>query len=97
MGGLLIGRVAVVSDPGAIRRVLLENSANYPKDWMQQRILSAGLTNGLLSAEGNQWKAQRRALAPLFSRKAVSIFSDAMVDFGRGDGRAAFPASRSGR
>jgi cytochrome P450 len=80
MGGLLIGRVAVVSDPGAIRRVLLENSANYPKDWMQQRILSAGLTNGLLSAEGNQWKAQRRALAPLFSRKAVSIFSGAMVD-----------------
>jgi len=80
MGGLLIGRVAVVSDPGAIRRVLLENSANYPKDWMQQRILSAGLTNGLLSAEGNQWKAQRRALAPLFSRKAVSIFSNAMVD-----------------
>ena len=25
--------------------------------------------------KGNQWKAQRRALAPLFSRKAVSIFS----------------------
>ena len=50
---------------------------------MQQRILSAGLTNGFLSAEGNQWKAQRRALAPLFSRKAVSIFSDAMVDWQR--------------
>jgi cytochrome P450 len=80
MGGLLMGRVAVVSDPAAIRRVLLENSANYPKDWMQRRILSAGLTNGLLSAEGNQWKAQRRALAPLFSRKAVSIFSGAMVE-----------------
>jgi cytochrome P450 len=79
MGGLSIGRVAVVSDPAAIRRVLLENCANYPKDWMQRRILSAGLTNGLLSAEGNQWKAQRRALAPLFLRKAVLVFSDAMV------------------
>ena len=52
MGGLSIGRVAVVSDPGAIRRVLLENCANYQKDWMQRRILSAGLANGLLSAEG---------------------------------------------
>ncbi len=80
MGGLSIGRVAVVSDPGAIRRVLLENSANYRKDWMQRRILSAGLANGLLSAEGGQWKAQRRALAPLFSRKAVLAFSAAMVD-----------------
>jgi cytochrome P450 len=80
MGGLSIGRVAVVSDPAAIRRVLLENSANYQKDWMQRRILSAGLASGLLSAEGNQWKAQRRALAPLFSRKTVLAFSAAMID-----------------
>ena len=80
MGGLSIGRVAVISDPAAIRHVLLDNAANYRKDWMQRRILSAGLANGLLSAEGGQWKAQRRALAPLFSRKAVLAFSAAMVD-----------------
>ena len=80
MGGLSFGRVAVVSDPDAIRRVLLDNNANYRKDWMQRRILSAGLANGLLSAEGNQWKVQRRALAPLFSRKTVLAFSAAMVD-----------------
>lgn len=80
MGGFSIGRFAVVSDPAAIRRVLLENAANYQKDWLQRRILSAGLANGLLSAEGNQWKTQRRALAPLFSRKAVLAFSAAMVD-----------------
>ena len=80
MGGFSIGRVAVVSDPAAIRRVLLENSSNYQKGWMQRRILSAGMANGLLSAEGNQRKAQRRALALLFARKAVLAFSAAMVD-----------------
>src|SRR5271169_2404059 len=80
MGGLSIGRVAVISDLAAIRRVLLDNNANYRKDWMQRRILSAGLANGLLSAEEGQWKAQRRALAPLFSRKTVLAFSAAMVD-----------------
>lgn len=80
IGGLSIGRVAVINDPAAIRRVLLDNNANYRKDWMQRRILSAGLTNGLLSAEEGQWKAQRRALAPLFSRKTVLAFSAAMVD-----------------
>jgi cytochrome P450 len=80
MGGLSVGRVAVVSDPAAIRHVLLENTSNYQKDWLQRRILSAGLANGLLSSEGNQWKAQRRALAPLFSRKAVMAFSAAMAD-----------------
>ena len=94
MGGLSIGRVAVVSDPAAIRRVLLENSANYQKDWMQRRILSAGLANGLLSAEGNQWKTQRRALAPLFSRKTVLAFSAAMVDSAQALGRAARAGSK---
>ena len=59
LGGLSIGRVALVNDPAAIRRVLMENSQNYHKDWLQRRVLSAGLTNGLLTAEGNQWRVQR--------------------------------------
>jgi cytochrome P450 len=78
-GGLSIGRVAVVSDPEAIRHVLMTNSANYEKDWLQRRVLSAGLSNGLLTAEGHQWKVQRRALAPLFSRKTVTSFTEAMM------------------
>ncbi|HMJ44209.1 MAG TPA: hypothetical protein VK522_18225 [Pseudolabrys sp.] len=56
MGGLSFGRVAVVSDPEAIRRVLMTNFGNYQRDWLQRRILSNGLSNGLLTAEGNQWK-----------------------------------------
>ena len=80
MGGLSVGRVVVLSDPAAIRRVLLENCKNYQKDWLQRRVLSAGLTNGLLTAEGNQWRTQRRALAPLFARKTVMNFSAAMTD-----------------
>jgi cytochrome P450 len=78
-GGLPFGRAVVVSDPAAIRRVLLDNTGNYEKDWMQRRILSAGLADGLLSAEGHQWRIQRRALAPLFSRRSVMTFSSAVV------------------
>ena len=78
-GGLPFGRAIVVSDPSAIRRVLLDNPRNYEKDWMQRRILSAGLADGLLSAEGHQWRVQRRALAPLFSRRSVMNFSGAVV------------------
>lgn len=80
MGGLSIGRVAVVSDPAAIKRVLMDNCDNYQKDWLQRRVLSAGLTNGLLTVEGNQWRTQRRALAPLFARKTILNFSPAMID-----------------
>lgn len=80
MGGLSIGRVALVSDPAAIRRVLMDNTQNYQKDWLTRRVLSAGLDNGLLTAEGQQWKMQRRALAPLFARRTVMSFSASMVE-----------------
>jgi cytochrome P450 len=83
-GGLTFGRVVVVNDPAAIRRVLLENCDNFRKDWLQRRVLSAGLTGGLLTAEGHQWKTQRRALAPLFARKTVMNFTPAMIDVANG-------------
>lgn len=38
-------------------------------------MLSAGLNSGLLTAEGQQWRTQRRALAPLFARRTVLSFS----------------------
>ena len=89
MGGLPFIRVAVVSDPGAIRRVLLDNCENYPKDWLQRRILSAGLSDGLLTAESRQWRSQRRMLAPVFARKAVGHFSAGHDRCGAGFGGAA--------
>jgi cytochrome P450 len=78
-GGLPVGHVLLVHDTNAIRHVLLENAANYRKDRLQRRVLSAGLSDGLLSAEGEQWRLQRRVLAPMFARKTVINFSAAMM------------------
>ena len=78
-GGLPIGHVLLVHEPGAIRRILLDNAANYRKDRLQRRVLSAGLNDGLLSAEGEQWRLQRRVLAPMFARKTVMDFTSAMT------------------
>ncbi|HYV69911.1 MAG TPA: cytochrome P450, partial [Pseudolabrys sp.] len=80
VGGLSVGRVAVISDPGAIRRVLMVNVDNYQKDWLQRRVLSAALANGLLAVEADQWKLQRRALAPLFNLRTVLGFTTAMLE-----------------
>jgi len=80
MGGVPFVRIAVVSEPSAIRRVLLDNSDNYKKDWIQRRILSAGLSDGLLTAQSSQWRKQRRMLAPLFVPKAISRFAVAMIE-----------------
>ncbi len=77
-GGLPVGHALLVHEPAAIRRVLLENAGNYQKDRLQRRVLSAGLSDGLLSAEGDQWRAQRRIAAPIFAHKQVRDFAPAM-------------------
>jgi cytochrome P450 len=69
--GLPIGQVFVLNDPAAIRPVLVDNTANYQKDPLQRRVLSAGLADGLLSAEDKRWEIQSRTLAPLFSARTV--------------------------
>jgi cytochrome P450 len=73
-------QIAAVNDPGAIRRVLLENSGNYRKDALQRRMLAAVLDGGLLTAESEQWRVQRRTLAPLFAARTVRGFAQAMRD-----------------
>jgi len=77
MGPTILGTIAVISEPAAIRRVLLDNAANYRKDNLQKRVLGEGLREGLLVAEGEDWRAQRRALAPLFTPKTVASFARA--------------------
>jgi cytochrome P450 len=78
VGKTFFGVRAVVSDPAAVRRVFLDNVANYRKDAVQLRVLRPGLGSGLLTVEGEAWKAQRRALAPLFSPRQVAAFAPAM-------------------
>ena len=75
-----LGRVTVLNDPAAIRHVLVDNAANYRKDDLQRRVLAPGLGNGLLTAEGDEWRLQRRALAPLFTPRTVAGFAPAMAD-----------------
>jgi len=79
VGRTVFGHRAVVSDPQGVRRVLLDQVANYRKDDLQLRILRPGLGNGLLTADGEDWRAQRRSLAPLFTPRQVSAFAEAMA------------------
>jgi cytochrome P450 len=77
VGPTVLGTIAVVNDPAAIRRVLVDNAANYRKDALQKRVLGPGLSEGLLEAEGGDWRVQRRTLAPLFTPKTISSFARA--------------------
>jgi cytochrome P450 len=79
VGGLPFAHVVLVSDPRAIEHVLLDNAGNYQKDALQRRVLSAGLGHGLLSAEGEQWRSQRRTVAPVFARRTIMDFAPHML------------------
>jgi cytochrome P450 len=83
IGRTIFGLRAAAHDPAAVRRVFLDNSANYRKDDLQLRILRPGLGNGLLTAEGEDWRVQRRALAPLFSPRQTADFAPAVHRVGR--------------
>jgi cytochrome P450 len=80
VGRTVFGHRAVVSDPAGVRRVFLDNVANYRKDDLQLRILRPGLGNGLLTADGEEWRAQRRSLASLFTPRQVTAFAGAMAE-----------------
>ena len=75
---LPFGDVAVVNHPRAIRRVLTDDGTTYQKDRFQKRMLAV-LSNGLLTAEAEQWRFQRRTVAPVFSLRTVRSFAPAML------------------
>src|SRR5215467_15603559 len=75
-----LGDIIVVNAPDAIRRVFLDNVSNYPKDPLQLEKLGPGLGRGLLTTEGEDWKFQRRTLAPLFQPQAVADYLPDMVE-----------------
>jgi cytochrome P450 len=75
----VLGNVAYVSDPTAIRYVLIERSENYRKGRQHQRIMTPALGNGLATAEGDRWRTQRRLVGRLFTPRSVAGFAPAMA------------------
>jgi cytochrome P450 len=68
----------MINDPNAIKRVLLDNETNYRRGGLQKRMLSAVFRNGLLMTDGEQWRRQRHAVAPMFALRAIQGFAPAM-------------------
>jgi cytochrome P450 len=75
-----LGKFFVISDPAGIKRVLLDNVANYPKEAQGARILGAAFGDGLLTSEGEKWRKHRRTMAPSFDHRSIVGYAPAMVD-----------------
>ncbi|WP_293862973.1 cytochrome P450 [uncultured Alsobacter sp.] len=60
-----------LNDPEAIRHVFVDNHEAYVRTSITRRMLKPMLGRGLFLAEGEDWRHQRRALAPAFTPRAM--------------------------
>lgn len=73
------GRGVLINDPDAIRRVLVTDAEHFPKEDNQLAILRPLLGNGLLTAEGAEWRRNRKLAAPIFQHSSVKDFAPLFV------------------
>lgn len=69
----------MLTDPAAIRHVLLENVDNYPKSIVTKNLLRPAIGDSLFIAEGKHWRWQRRTAAPAFSHRNVAALAPVMT------------------
>ena len=72
--------VHIPRHPDAVQRVLLDNVANYEKPRLVKRLIAPLIGRGLLTAEGELWRTQRKLVAASFAPGAVSRLTGLMAD-----------------
>ena len=82
----------VATHPDDIASVLVGEHARYMKDALTHEI-DRFVGRGLLTSEGAFWRRQRKAVAPVFVRRHIEQFAEAMVRRGRACGRNMAEAS----
>src|SRR5579863_4249105 len=76
----LLGRsTMLINAPDAIHRVLVENPGNYRRSPASIRILRPITGNGLLLSTGDDWRLQRRTIAPALAPRTLPVLARHIV------------------
>ncbi len=62
-------KLHVITDPAGMMQVLQHEAKKFTKTAIDARILGPATKEGLLSVHGEQWKRQRKAVAPMFRKR----------------------------
>ncbi len=65
-------------DPALAEYVLQKNQKNYAKTEIQTKDLAKYIGHGLLTAEGDHWKKQRKLIQPAFHKKQLAKLLDSV-------------------
>jgi cytochrome P450 len=79
VSGEMLVRWHMLADPAGMKRVMLDNLANYPKSEIMRRMLRPAIGESLFNADGADWKWQRQAVAPVFTHRNVVALAPAMT------------------
>ncbi len=79
VSGEMLVRWHMLADPAGMKRVMLDNLANYPKSEIMRRMLRPAIGDSLFNADGAAWKWQRQAVTPVFTHRNVVALAPAMT------------------
>ena len=77
--GWMGARWHMVQCPVAMKRIFLDNAKAYPKAEVMNRMVRPAVGNSLFTAEGADWRWQRRAVAPVFAQRNVVALAQMMT------------------
>ncbi|WP_300515994.1 cytochrome P450 [Aliiroseovarius sp.] len=79
VSGKVVRRFHMVQDPESLRVILRDRVDQYPKSPEVGAILRPAIGRGLFTSDGDHWRWQRRAAAPVFSRRNVETLGPVMT------------------
>jgi len=70
----------LLNHPDYIRHVLVDNNRNYSKDTRSNQIFGKVAGQGLITAEGETWRKQRRMMQPAFHHRRIEQLDGMIVE-----------------